>query len=247
MDNWRRATNYLYRKNDHLLNMPLEQSKKFEQSEILDEMQRNIELLEKRISSFDNNINVRVEQQLFFPLDVNTKKILRDFINDNAGTKIATNNKVSVTNTTTETALISATVPGGTLGVDDGIRIISYCENLSNTGGHTLTVRLKYGATTVGSIAIDPAGTVALYGKIEAGIIGNGTTNSQQGFLLVTFSDDTTTASAAEEFIWAKPASAMTATEDSTLALTLQLTVEWSSASSSDTIDSMLSTMERII
>lgn len=66
---------------------------------------------------------------------------------------LLTQHFLTISNTTTETSLFGAgapTIKGGTLGTDRILRIRVYGDYQNNTGANrTVTLRLKYGATTV--------------------------------------------------------------------------------------------------
>jgi hypothetical protein len=63
----------------------------------------------------------------------------------------------TVTNTTTETTVYSFSVPGGTLGTNDAIRMTLVGSWVNNTGGgDTVVIRVKYGATTIFSYTYNP-------------------------------------------------------------------------------------------
>jgi hypothetical protein len=55
-----------------------------------------------------------------------------------------------VVNTTTETTLYEFSIPGGTLSTNNAVRVTIIGEYFNNSGaGRTLTLRVKYGATTM--------------------------------------------------------------------------------------------------
>jgi len=55
-----------------------------------------------------------------------------------------------VTNTTTETTVYTFTVPGATLGTTKALRLTLIGDHYNNDGAdRTLTIRVKYGATTI--------------------------------------------------------------------------------------------------
>ncbi len=66
----------------------------------------------------------------------------------------------TVTNTVTETAVFTYAVPGGTLGTNKILRLTLNGDFTNNSGGLiTVTIRVKYGATTIFSSAMTNVNT----------------------------------------------------------------------------------------
>lgn len=144
----------------------------------------------------------------------------------------------TVSNTTTETNLHSISIPGGTLGSSEGVHFKIFVTNISGDG-NGITIRLKYGSTTVASIA--PTFTTTMdsgSGVIEGYLFGNGGTSSQYGTIRSTFADGTEAES---------NASNGTSTEDSTGALNLVVSAQHGEASASLTISTSLMVVTPLI
>lgn len=132
----------------------------------------------------------------------------------------------AVTNTVAETTIYTYSVAGGVLSTDKGIHFVVKGTYQNNSGGNkTLTFRVKYGATTICARASGNIGTHASAGVffLEGYILARGATNSQYGFMRCSLE---TGANATVE--WSDRGSA---SEDSTGALDLVVTVQHSAAS----------------
>lgn len=132
---------------------------------------------------------------------------------------------VSVTNTTTETTLASFSVAAGTLGTNNLIEVTllgTYLQNVSTSG----TLRLKYGATTVLTLAgILGANSAAAPGyRMTAYLFAENATNAQVGVFEVIVGPT-------NQAIWVTDVG--NAAEDSTVAKTLEVTFQWAAASAS--------------
>jgi hypothetical protein len=87
-----------------------------------------------------------------------------------------------------ETTLYTTSITGGTLGTNDGIRfsiMLSEIALTDNTGN--LTIRLKYGATTLCTAILnnDDSSAWTFQGYIEGMVLANGATNAQKGMLTI--------------------------------------------------------------
>jgi len=149
-----------------------------------------------------------------------------------SGTKLyASATPIAQENTTSEITLITVTVPGGTLGTNNAIKIKWWVDtgNYIPAAKATMTIRLKYGATTIATW-VNTASTVAdsYAGFWEALLIADGATNAQDGkinnFMFQTDGGGQ---------LIPTLATVGTATEDSTANKTLAVTCQWSSANSS--------------
>ena len=56
---------------------------------------------------------------------------------------------VTLPTDTTETDLISVSIPGGTLGVNGGVKATLYIGTINDAISNTITIRVKYGGTTL--------------------------------------------------------------------------------------------------
>ena len=120
---------------------------------------------------------------------------------------------VTITNSTSETTLFTTSIPANTFGTNNGIKARLHLQSV--TANSTYTLRLKYGATTMVTIAsINHTGDVV----VDIVILADGATNVQEGQLtafgvgaIATISD------------------LGTAAEDSTGALNLVVTAQYAS------------------
>lgn len=129
--------------------------------------------------------------------------------------------QVDVHSTTTETNLLSFTVPADSLSTGNLIKIELGLSDYDVATANGVTFRLKYGSTTVASFIFDDSGTLTnCNGILHAYLYGGGATNSQIGsiYVAVDSNDD-----GAESFSMFDPG---TAAEDSTGDLTLSVTAQ---------------------
>ena len=142
-----------------------------------------------------------------------------------------TTTPVTVGDTVTETSIYSFSVTGGSLSTNRRIGVKLFGK-WSGDGSHALTIRAKYGATTICSLEyLNSGGTPSNAPfNIQFDLTSSGATGTQNGFLQAQ-------AYAAFEIIDSsgQQASFGTATEDSTADKTLNITVQWTVADNSDT------------
>ena len=89
-----------------------------------------------------------------------------------SGSKIAKGTAdVTVTNTTTETALLTESIAAGLLGTINGV-ILKASIQFSWTGqGSWQTLRVKYGATTIATLTYDPAAPASQTGTLDLTVL----------------------------------------------------------------------------
>lgn len=150
---------------------------------------------------------------------------------------------VSVTNTTDETNLVSFTLPGGLLGTANLVRIEMHISDLDITTGDDLTLRLKYGSTTVLSRQIDPGSAISdKLADFTFELVGAGSTSSQASYFREFIYDDQLDPSSTESTTWINATTGAGGSEDSTGDLTLAVTAQWNDAAVANNI-----TMDRCI
>lgn len=88
-----------------------------------------------------------------------------------------------------EVSILSATIPGSTLGTNGYLRGTVYVGNLE-LGTDNLNLKAKYGANTIANIDLNPAGSSAtsMAGQIGYVLFAGNAINSQRGQLLVNLS-----------------------------------------------------------
>ena len=88
--------------------------------------------------------------------DAALKAATKQYVDDAAGGVIAADGStVQVVNTTTETTLLSHTIPANTFGNDDVMRLVAWGDYLENAAaGTTRNIRVKLGGTTLFSGAV---------------------------------------------------------------------------------------------
>lgn len=153
------------------------------------------------------------------------------------GSKALTNGtSTDISNTTTETAIFTKSVPGNMLGTGNGFtgRIYVTGVNYDDTNA-TLTLRLKYGSTTLATLIVDPGGQVNGHeGFIDFDMIAT-SASAQSGALYVHIGqNDLIPEADPTTFETVDATAAGTATETSSGALDLSVTVQWGTASASN-------------
>ena len=155
--------------------------------------------------------------------------------------------------TTTETVVLSYSVPGGTLGTANGLRWMVWGVYLNNTGANqNYTIRVKYGGTT---LIADASGnittsTVNRVMRLDGELLANGATNSQVGWIRVGLSAPTAATTGLGElgalntrYNVASSTNAGIAV-DSTAAQTLQVTWDFGTTNASLTFDAYYAVVE---
>lgn len=135
---------------------------------------------------------------------------------------------VTVTNTTTETDLLSITIPGGTLGSTNKIHCTILGSEIKNAGGSdgNTFVRVYYGGgviATVGVPAVSTDSASAGNVSIDVDLYALGATNSQGCNVQMVGIDDISTYKARVNTTYA------TAAVDSTVSQTFKVTWQWNS------------------
>ena len=129
----------------------------------------------------------------------------------------------TVNGTTTETTLYTVSIPANTIGTTDGFHFKAIISSFnSNATGDSITLRAKYGATTVLTNVIPTSNTdINGSGVWEGYIFANGSTSSQSGFQSIRVAS-ANAASSDTEFVQATGS----ASEDSTGALDFVVTAQ---------------------
>ncbi len=147
---------------------------------------------------------------------------------DSAGSALIYASTTNATNsqTTSDVTLFSFTLPGGSLSTGNVLSIKVYAETGQATNSNTLTLKLKYGSTTVASGSA--ANRNGSKGYIELLLMGAGTTSTQEGS--VSFLMDGSINNIE------RIAGQGTATEDSTGDLTVDITASFATTNASNNI-----------
>lgn len=142
----------------------------------------------------------------------------------------------TLTASTTETTILTGTVAGGAIGALGGVTGKIELSNFGLLTTRTLTVRLKYGATTVVTKTFQTTGSTAtgVEGTIHFYLVSNGSTSAQRGHIKGTFTNELNIDSA-QGFNWVGTG-AGTATEDSTADKTFSITFQFSDTSATNTV-----------
>lgn len=152
---------------------------------------------------------------------------------------------VTVGNSSSDTDFFSVTVPGGTLGTDNGLRIRMYFNSFrqATASGHTITIRLKYNGTILTLAGITPGSTFQ-EGNCDFYILAAGATNAQQivAHWQTFVGAATTTTSLATIAFNASTTSAVDSTADKTLAVSAQ----WSGIDANSTITMTAAIVEKL-
>lgn len=132
----------------------------------------------------------------------------------------------------TETPLFTTTITAGDLGTDKLIKGRVYITNYeTNSATETLTIRLKYGTTTLCSAVLDPGSTIAANSKrgfIDFVVMADGSASAQSAVMHIFIFDNTLDGQDAATGV--NNITTGTATENSATNLTLQVTGQWSTA-----------------
>lgn len=167
-----------------------------------------------------------------------------------SGTKIGISaSDVTVSNSTSETNLLQESITGGVLGTSDAIKAIIHATNFELEDTDTCTIRLKYGSTTLTSLVItnNTGGNISgMKGSIEAYLVANGGTSSQDGFLKVSLFDPNLNVANTIDAPFVLDIGTGTATEDSTGALNFTISVQFSVAGAANLITSGAYIVEKI-
>lgn len=150
---------------------------------------------------------------------------------------------VTVGNTTTETDLFSVTVTGGTLSTNNGIKFKIILNPLVSSGGHTLDIRLKYGASTVANITRIP-NAANTQGYIEGVLLADGDAASQKGYLELRTHIDQAPSGSTVTLVDAFDDG--TGGANSASNQTLRVTAQWGTAASGSTLTATMSFIEII-
>lgn len=143
---------------------------------------------------------------------------------------------VVVASSTSETDLVSFTVPAHTLSTANIIEFRLFVSVFGLTTTKKITIRLKYGGTTIATLELTQgnntpiAERMSLYGALYA----SGATNTQEGVIEAIVSNDDI--SGAANGSNGMDTQVGTAAEDSTGALDLKVTAQFNNSSASDKI-----------
>ena len=160
--------------------------------------------------------------------------------------------ELDVVNTLAETDFLSYTVPANTLGTTHGLRVRITADYLNNSAAtRTLTIKIKYGSTTLWEDTTKALGTTAsrypLF--IEFVLFPKNATNSQgvAGLIMLGTAAGATTGIgdvATDEISALAPIVGANASEDSTTALDLKVTVTHSTNNSNLSVRKLYSIIE---
>lgn len=148
------------------------------------------------------------------------------------GTKVnVSTTDTTVTGTASETTIYTTTVAANTLGTNNGVegRIYFTSTNASTTDK---VLKLKYGSTTIATVTMTPDANTALTfkGYIDFMVLWNASTSAQVGSIKINGVIARINTSNTQGIVEMSGAETGTATEDSTGALALTLSITQSSA-----------------
>lgn len=142
-----------------------------------------------------------------------------------------------VRNTTTETAVATVTIPGGTLGTNQAVRLrIQSCSVSAYTTSQTFTVRFKYGSTTMLTLSDTDFDTASVGGIIEFILMADASTSAQFMTGLIQMHQSGYVSGGTNRAAFFHQ-SAGSATEDSTGDLDMVITVQHSYAHANSRFD----------
>ena len=145
------------------------------------------------------------------------------------------------TSSSSEVTIFSETVPADFLSTNNGVRYQIFVTNLTTANGTTddPTFRLKYGSTTLCTVALQNSTTTntALKGIIEGVLTANASASAQVGFMKVALSVDNNDLSVHNDEKSVHMVDNGTATETSSGALALIATIQWGDADAGNDLD----------
>jgi hypothetical protein len=192
-----------------------------------------------------------------YTLDVNGTVNATSFRGDGSqltNVAAAVLNKVTanttVAGTAAETALYSFSVPGGTLGTNNTLRLTAEITNFATAGSDYIAFRCKYGSTSVAStwgLIANESGVAGGKLKVTCLLHGDGATDSQLGsFGVVHNGIDTTFLGSSGGYDSTSSYAQGTAAVDSTTAQNFSLAVQWYNGLATSTITLGYAILEKI-
>jgi hypothetical protein len=158
--------------------------------------------------------------------------------------------EVLVSNTTNETTLFTSVIPAGTLSTNNAVRIKIFCSDVDLATGVTLTIKLKYGNTTLATVVniAENITSTDYKGWIEAYLIADGSASAQKGVLSYNFftNDKEVKADVAVGIGKLMAAGNGAATEDSTGDLNLVISATFSNDTTANQITAEFEIIEKI-
>ena len=157
-----------------------------------------------------------------------------------AGLYDRANSDTTVGNTTTETTLYSKSVTANDLAATGGLRLTMTGTWLNNSGsGKTLTLRVKFGATTIFSYGFTLSSNSST-GRFEIGVtLFNTATNAQVANIVAQYFRGGGSTTLVDGY-----RNKTTAAEDTTSAKTLSVTVQWDAAHANATTTKEMAFLE---
>lgn len=158
--------------------------------------------------------------------------------NDVTRLLFTTSTDIVIDNTSTETDILSFSIPADALGTDNMLKYKIYYSSAARNGGGNDVVKLKYGATTLvtNTNFLHPTGSNG--GYIEGYLFNTGTSGAQVGRL---FAEDINNSNSP-----IIQTGSGTATEDSTGALDFKITFQFTNANASNNITIEDSSLELV-
>jgi len=157
-----------------------------------------------------------------------------------AGLYDRANSDTTVGNTTTETTLYSKSVTANDLAATGGLRLTMTGTWLNNSGsGKTLTLRVKFGATTIFSYGFTLSSNAST-GRFEIGVtLFNTATNAQVANIVAQYFRGGGSTTLVDGY-----RNKTTAAEDTTASKTLSVTVQWDAAHANATTTKEMAFLE---
>ncbi len=161
----------------------------------------------------------------------------------------------TLASSTTETALYTVSIPGGSLKTTNALRCKLFFTAFEITNTKTCTLRLKYGSTTLATLVVTYAGmpsqAFAGVGYIEAYLFANASASAQTGYMYLTFNNlsQTTGNITYSEVAPTNSGNALvtgTATETSSGALNFVITAQFNNNSSVDAITTNFAVLDKV-
>jgi len=130
---------------------------------------------------------------------------------------------VDVRSTTSETTILTTTVPANTLSTANVVNVFLYVSDFDLESGKNFGLRLKYGATTLFNMSITAPSAVSNYtGRIEMSLYADAATNAQRGVGLLQVANSTHLSASDGFMSYDSGTSAVDSTSAQTLTVSLQ-------------------------
>lgn len=153
---------------------------------------------------------------------------------------------VSLASSTGVQGIWSITLPGGTLGTNNAVKARTYVDNFQVDAGATVSMILTYGATAVASVTATASGNPVAKGFIDVDLVANSSTTDQVGTYSMWLHGNDFFVGGGQGFSGGMSKTGTATTVDSTQDKTLKLEIQFNTSSSSNSIVTKETIIEKI-